>query len=116
MNGFFRFGNPIIELHIEGRKIEMLLDTGFNGHIMLPQAIINELALDQMGVSDYITASGDDRLTNVYKGKIIFLDSEIEIPILSTNADFSLAGMELFHDCKIAIERAKNIVKIDRSK
>lgn len=116
MKGFFRFGNPIIELLIEGRKIDMLLDTGFNGHIMLPHHIINELALDQIGVSDYITAGGDDRLTNVYKGKIIFLGLEVEVPILSTDADFSLAGMELFHDCRIIIERNKDIVEVDKSK
>jgi len=36
MKGFFSFGNPIIELPVEGRKIQLLLDTGFNGHIMLP--------------------------------------------------------------------------------
>lgn len=116
MKGFFRFGNPIIELSIEGRKIEMLLDTGFNGHIMLPHNILNELALDQIGVSDYTTASGDDRITNVYKGKIIFLDAEVEVPILSTDADFSLAGMELFHDCRIIIERNKDIVEVNKSR
>ena len=35
MKGFFRFGSPVIRLAVEGRKIETLLDTGFNGHIIL---------------------------------------------------------------------------------
>ena len=87
MKGFFRFGNPIIQLSVEGRKIQLLLDTGFNGHIMLPASIINELALDQIGVSDYLTASGDDRLTKVYIAKVEFFDEKIEVPILSTDAD-----------------------------
>ena len=107
MKGFFEFGSPIIELFIEGRKIPALLDTGFNGHIMLPEPIIRELALDQIGVSDYLTASGDNKLTKVYKGCIEFLNEHIEVPILSTDSDFSLAGMELFHGCKITIERKK---------
>ena len=46
MKGFFKSGSPVIELTIEEKKIEMLLDTGFNGHIMLPQKIINELELE----------------------------------------------------------------------
>ena len=70
MKGFFKFGSPIIELSIEGKKIEFLLDTGFNGHIMLPKAIIEELDLEQIGISDYLTASGEEKLTNVYKCKI----------------------------------------------
>lgn len=116
MKGFFIFGSPVIELSIERRKINALLDTGFNGHIMLPHPIIRELALDPIGISDYLTASGDDKLTKVYKGKIAFLNEEIEIPILSTDADFSLAGMELFRDCKIIIERKKDVVEVIKSK
>ena len=116
MKGFFKFGNPVIQLPIEGRKIEALLDTGFNGHIMLPDSIIRELALDQIGISDYLTASGDNKVTLVYKGKIEFLNEKIEVPILSTDADFSLAGMELFHNCKILVERSKNLVEVIKSK
>ena len=43
MKGFFRFGSPVIKLLVERKNIEMLLDTGFNGHIMLPYGIIDEL-------------------------------------------------------------------------
>ena len=116
MKGFFKFGNPVIQLSIEGRKIEALLDTGFNGHIMLPDSIIRELALDQIGISDYLTASGDDKVTGVYKGKIEFLNEKIEVPILSTEANFSLAGMELFHNCRILVERSKNLIEVIKSK
>ncbi len=116
MNGFFKFGSPVIELSIEGRKIETLLDTGFNGHIMLPAPVIMELALDQIGTSDYLTASGDHKETKIYKGSLMFLNEMKDVPILSTDSDFSLAGMELFKDCKIVIERSKDIVKVVKSK
>ncbi|MBI3035461.1 hypothetical protein HYY71_03990 [Candidatus Woesearchaeota archaeon] len=109
------FGSPVIVLSVEGKKVETLLDTGFNGHIMLPDSVIRELALDQIGISDYLTASGDNKLTKVYKGKIKFFNEEIEVPVLSTDAGFSLAGMEFFHDCKIIIERNKNIVEVTES-
>lgn len=116
MRGSFKFGNPVIALAIEGRNIEALLDTGFNGHVMLPSAVIDELGLDQIGVSDYLTASGDAKLTKVYVGKIMFLDEEVEVPVLSTDADFSLAGMELFHECRLIIERSKDLVEVNKSK
>ena len=116
MNGFFKFGSPIIELSVEKRKISMLLDTGFNGHIMLPNSIIKEIGLDQIGISDYSTASGDNKITKVYIGSVFFLNKDIEVPVLSTDADFSLAGMELFHECKIIIERNKGLVEVAKSK
>ena len=93
----------------------MLLDTGFNGYIMLPQSVIEEIGLDQIGISDYLTASWDKKLTKVYIGKVLFFDIEIEVPILSTNSDISLAGMELFKDCKIIIEQNKNTVEVVKS-
>ncbi|MEK6882058.1 MAG: hypothetical protein AABY22_20750 [Nanoarchaeota archaeon] len=112
MKGFFKFGCPIIKLSIENKEIEILLDTGFNGHIMLSENIINELNLEKIGTSDYSTASGEDKITEVFKAKIKFFDEEIEIPILSTTANISLAGMELFYNCKIIIERQKDLMEI----
>lgn len=114
LKGFFKFGNPFIELSVEGRKIEALLDTGFNGHVMLPRAVIEELGLEQIGISDYLTASGDAKLTKVHVGKIMLLDEEIEVPILSTAANFSLVGMGLFHDCRIVIDGSSNVVEVIR--
>ncbi len=112
MKGFFRFGSPVIELILEGRKIEVLLDTGFNGHIMLPHSTIEELGLENIGVCDYTTASGERIETKVYIGKVGLLNEEIDVPILSTETDFSLAGMELFNECKIVLERSKDIVEV----
>lgn len=116
MKGFFKFGSPMVELTLEKIKIEPVLDTGFNGHLMLPQGIIDKLGLEQLGSSDFTTASGEEKQTKVYKANIEFLDKEMEVPILSTEADFSLAGMELFHNCKITIERCKAVVEIIESK
>ena len=87
MKSFFKFGSPVIE----------------------------ELGLDQIGISDYLTASGEEKLTNVYKADIKLFDEEIEVPVLSTDAHFSLAGMELFDECRIIIERLKGIVEVSKS-
>jgi len=116
MNGFFESGSPVIELSVEKRKIPMLLDTGFNGHLMLPNSVIKEIGLDQIGISDYLTASGENKITKVYAGKVLFLDEETEVPILSTDAGCSLAGMELFYDCRIVIESGNGLVEVTKPK
>lgn len=115
MKGKFRFGNPFVVLDIENNKVEVMVDTGFNGEIMLPESMVKKLSLKQIGISDYTTASGDAQVTKVYMAEIKLFEGGKEVAILSTSADFSLAGMELFHDYKIVIERNKNFVEIVKS-
>ena len=115
MKGFFRFGNPVINFVLDKTKVALLLDTGFNGELMLTQKIINKLKLEHIGFSDYTDASGKQNFTKVYKTTFNFFDMKKEVIVLSSNANFSLAGMELFHDCKIIIERSKNIVEVSKN-
>lgn len=115
MKGYFKFGCPVIELIIENVKFELLLDTGFNGYLMLPRDMINKLNLEEIGLTDYSTASGEEKETKVYRGKLEFLEEEIEVPVLATDAKFSLAGMDLFRDCRIIIDRAKEKVEVVKS-
>lgn len=115
MKGFFKYGFPMVELIVNGKKVELLLDTGFNGHLMLPEKLIRKLNLEKIGSSDYTTASGEGRETEVYKARIIFFDEEIEVPILSTESEFALAGIEMFHNCKIIIERHSQTLEINKT-
>ncbi len=115
MKGFFKYGNPIINLVLEDRKIEFLLDTGFNGNLMVASKLIKQLKLEKVGISQYISAAGEIESTDVFKGILRFFDKEIEITVLSTEADFSLVGMELLHNYKIVIERSKDKVEISES-
>ena len=112
MKGQFKFGNPFVALEIENTKIELMLDTGFNGEIILPERTIKKLSLKQIGFSDYLTASGEEKVTKVYIAKVKVFDEEKDVAVLTTSADFSLGGMELFHKCKIVIERYKNFVEV----
>ena len=114
INGEFIYGCPSIELKINKAKIKLLLDTGFNGQIMLPQSLIDEFGLAQIGFSDFTLASGEQKRTNIYKVEIDFFDKIIKTDVLSTNADFSLVGMELFHKCRIVIERCNDLVQINK--
>ncbi len=109
------FGTPALTFVIKNEQVDALLDTGFTGELMLPQELIDALKLEQIGVSDYLMASGEGRVTNVYKASMNFLDKEKKVIILSTDADFALAGMELFHECKIVIERSTKTVEVTDS-
>ena len=116
MKGFFRFGSPMIELSIEDKIIITLIDTGFTGEVMLPVGLIKKLNLKQIGISEYIGADGEIKQTRVFQARTQFIEETREIDVLSTEVSFSLAGMELFHNCKIVIERNKEFIEITKSK
>lgn len=105
----------MIPLVVKEQELLFLLDTGFNGQLMLPYKVIKKLELQQIGVSDYITASGDFKKARVYLAYLTFLDMKSEAAVLATETNFSLAGMELFHDCRIVIERSKGVVEVNPS-
>lgn len=54
------------------RDIAALLDTGFNGVLALPPALIDELDLEQNSREQYMTASGAMHLTGVYEAVVVF--------------------------------------------
>lgn len=46
---------------------------------------------------------------------VLFYDEKRKVVVLATEADLSLAGMELFADSKIVIDQAKNIVEVTKT-
>jgi predicted aspartyl protease len=66
-------GEALVPLTVEGlgsggqqRDITALLDTGFNGFLALPPALIGELDLEQISREQYMTAGGAMHFTGVY--------------------------------------------------
>ena len=112
MKGKFVFGNPVISLQIEDKRYDLILDTGFDGYLMLSPKIIEDAKFKMIGFADYLNVTGEKVETEVYKGQITFLGKDIEIPIISSDF-FNLAGMDLFHKHKIIIHREKGILEIN---
>jgi len=51
---------------------------------MLPFPIIKKLGLKQIGISDYMTASGEFQTANVYIARLLFFDKEVDVAVLAT--------------------------------
>ena len=114
IQGYFRFDYPIIDLELDNNKISLILDTGFNGEIMLPIKIIELLELPPIGFMAYRTADGKRNMAQVYTALINIMDKIERVPVIATESHFSLAGIKLFKDCKIILEKNKNIVEISK--
>jgi clan AA aspartic protease len=108
---------PIIKIDIEESKeqVETILDTGFNGELMLPEKIIESLNLEWCGKEDYLVASGEMITTDVYKGHLNWFGKRCAVEVMGTSAKQGLLGMQLLSSCIISInvpEKELFIVKI----
>ncbi|MBI4145859.1 hypothetical protein HY489_00820 [Candidatus Woesearchaeota archaeon] len=90
------------------------MDTGFNGQLLIPKNLIAQLGLQDVGTADYVTADGDTAKTKVYISNINWFSEEKEVFIVATDTDLSLLGMGLLHECRMIIERRKNILDLER--
>ena len=90
----------------EEEEIEAIVDTGFNGHLTLPQHIVDRLGLVFYTVSSAIVADGSVSPSSVYMGKLVFDGSRTDVLIdVQPNCNILLGtalleewGLSLFVD------------------
>jgi len=114
IEGYFDEGKPMIGIYLEGSEdpIDILVDTGFNGELMLTKEKIEELSLTFIGDDEYMTASGDVVPTTVYMGIIKWFGHTRRIAVLATSGKSNLIGMELLHFYRLDIARSQNLLII----
>lgn len=113
LQGSFEAGCPVLALQLEGEPKPRLaiLDTGFNGEILIPQSLADALGWTPIGVVDCQTASGMTTTTLV-EGRISWFGAGRRVSAMTTGADILLVGMELLHDCELRIRRESGIVQV----
>ncbi|MEW6680155.1 MAG: hypothetical protein AB1297_03900 [bacterium] len=117
IKGYFDEGRPTINIYLEGSKspINVLVDTGFNGELILTKEKIKELSLPFIGDDEDMTASGDVVPTTVHIGFIKWFDRPRKIAVLATSGRLNLIGMELLHFYRLDIARSQNRLVISES-
>ncbi len=106
-------GLPFVTLHIGKKEIEAIIDTGFNGALLLPQEIITEMKLKKIGISDYIMADGTTSETELFLSEIEWIGEKKKVTVVSSSSDIALVGMELLYDIKLTLSPAEEILTIE---
>ena len=117
IKGRFDEGKPIIDIYLNGSgdPINVLVDTGFNGELMLTKAKVAELSLTFIGDDEYMTANGDIVPTTVHIGFIKWFGRTRKIAVLATVGKANLLGMELLHFYRLDLARSDNRLIISDS-
>ena len=87
-----------VEYANEGlRQCDVIVDTGFTGWLMLPEAVIRELGLVKIGSLPATVASGEMEHFAYYRTRIVWHGRFHWVEVLES-VDQPLLGMELLRD------------------
>ncbi len=114
MKGHYLLGLPFITLDIQGRKFDVLVDTGFNGDLMLPREFIKELRLSQTGIANYILADGGRSSTDVFEVELDWLGKSRVASVVSAETDIALLGMRMLYPTETSLIPRNGVIQIKR--
>jgi clan AA aspartic protease len=82
-----------------GERLDVVVDSGFNGALMLPSATIESLGLSEAGPIQAELADGSLVWTRLFVGEIVWFGQTEHVWVQSTNSDEGLLGTKLFQGC-----------------
>ncbi|MEM4227763.1 MAG: aspartyl protease family protein [Candidatus Caldarchaeum sp.] len=107
---------PLVEAEVAGEKLWLLVDTGFNGYLSLPDRLIKKLGLQKTGVLEAELADGSKTKFDFYVttvGHVFGVDDDTEIIVWNAGKDDGGAiGMRLLEGCVALFNLALNILDI----
>lgn len=99
----------MVTFQINSKSFDFLIDTGFDGQLVLPLSIAHDLELNEVGDTEFFTADGHESAAPVFLCMLNWFGSVRPTFALGTNSDIGLIGMELLKECRLTVDKAKNI-------
>ena len=87
----------------DGREIDAVVDTGFNGFLTLPASLIQELGLIWRRRGRAMLADGSDSLFDIYEGTVAWDNSWRRTAVDEAECD-PLVGMSLLYGYQLSIQ------------
>jgi len=85
------------------RRIEAVVDTGFNGHLSLPASLIKKLGLPWRRRAIAELADGSQTIVDIYRGVVVWNGRRRRIPIDEAETA-PLVGMALLAGSELKIQ------------
>lgn len=97
-----------------GSQIDCVLDTGFNGFLLLPRKFVEDNSLDFVGRESVIMVEQNAIEIDVASGSVNWLGKELLVRILVSETDESLIGTQMLIDSLVEIDYKNLTVKITK--
>lgn len=117
IDGYFNLNDePVVELDVGSSRIEVLVDTGFNGSLIVPSQIANRLALKFEGPEEFQSVTGEVFLADAFSVEVDWIGKRIRVAVAaSKDVNEAILGGHMLKDCRLTIDYGHRIVTITRS-
>jgi len=93
-------------------EVPAIIDTGYNGEVILSEDKIREIGLEFLGTIDTELADGEIVELDLFKGKIKWFDRIQEVAVGASRSEDTLIGTLLLGDCELDVNFKEGWVKI----
>ncbi|QEL14447.1 hypothetical protein PX52LOC_01335 [Limnoglobus roseus] len=99
---------PVVRLMVRGpggdvQDVELVVDTGFTGALVLPAAVVTNLGLLWKSGGTAVLADGSTQQTDYYEAELEWLTGWVSVLAMSVGPE-ALLGMRLLASHRLAIE------------
>ena len=107
---------PIIRLDVGSLSIEVLVDTGFDGSLIIPGEVADRMAVKFEGNQEFCSMTGAPFFVSTCLMEIDWLGKRIRVPVMtSSEVDQTLLGSRMLRDCRLTIDYGHCTVTIMES-
>ena len=94
---------PVMDRNGRFQTIEFVLDTGFDGSLTLPAAVIQRLGLERYGTAGVTFANEQRELCSTWQCRILWHDQPRDILVFESRGE-ALLGMALLEGSQVNIQ------------
>lgn len=115
--GYFNLSDePTVELGIGSSRLELLVDTGFNGTMIIPSQIANRLDLRFEGPEEFQSVTGEVFLADAYSAEVDWFGDRVRVAVAaSRHVNEAILGGHMLKDCRLMIDYGNRTVMIEGS-
>lgn len=120
MNGIVDTGGrALLELELRpsqdtpSTSVTAWIDTGFTGDLVLPQSIVNDLALTMSGTVSAVLADGSNVAMKTFHCLVQWFDELRPLEVVANEGECPLIGVGLLLDRQLRIDYRTNVVTLD---
>lgn len=107
-------GVPEIVLEIGGRFWKAVIDTGFNGHLELPEELRDVFDPRHVGQGKSVLAAGQSVMEDVYEIEFVLEGRTMRAYSTFVEQDQVLIGTRLLRDYRLEIDFTSQAVHLER--
>lgn len=118
MDGYFNVRDePVVGLDVGSSQIEFLVDTGFNGGLIIPDQMAEGLDIRyDRGLEEFCTATGATFLASGCSMEITWFGQAIRVPVATSDeVPEAILGGAMLKDCRLTIDYGRRTVTIAAS-